>query len=99
VSVAWLILAMGAGVYALRLAGLMLPDGAVRAAWDRALGFVPIALLTALVVASLGSGGDGSGVRLVAAAGGALVAYRTGQMWACIVAGMLLYGVLALSLR
>lgn len=97
-SVAWLILAMGAGVYALRLAGLVLPDGAVRAAGDRALGFVPVSLLTALVVASLGSGVDGVGIRLVAAAGGALVAYRTGQMWACIVAGMLLYGLLALGL-
>jgi branched-subunit amino acid transport protein len=97
VNVGWLILAMGAGVYSLRLAGLVLPDGAVRAVGDRALGLVPIALLTALVVASLGVGAEGVGVRLVAAAGGALVAYRTGQMWACIVAGMLLYGLLALG--
>lgn len=94
-STAWLILATGAGVYVLRLAGLVLPNGLVRAAWDRTLGFVPVALLTSLVVASLLSQPDGAGIRLVAAAGGALVACWTRQMWACIVAGMLVYGLLA----
>jgi branched-subunit amino acid transport protein len=97
VRTAWLILAMGAGVYGLRLAGLVLPARGTEADSARALGFVPIALLTALVVASLGSTPDGTGIRLVAAAGGALVAYRTRQMWSCIVAGMLLYGLLALT--
>ena len=96
-SEAGLVLAMGAGVYALRLAGLVLPDRAARTAGDRALGFVPIALLAALVVASLGSAPDHVGIRLVAAAGGALVARWTRQMWACIVTGMLLYGLLALT--
>jgi branched-subunit amino acid transport protein len=91
----WLILATGAGVYALRLAGLLLPEAAVPPGWDRALRFVPIALLTALIVASLGSQGEGLGVRLIAASGGALVASRTRQMWACIASGMLLYWLLS----
>jgi branched-subunit amino acid transport protein len=95
VSTVWLILAMGAGVYTLRLAGLLLPGRMVPSGWDRALRFVPIALLTALVVASLGSQGDGLGVRLIAATGGALVASRTRQMWACIASGMLLYWLLS----
>ena len=95
-SPTWLILAMGAGVYALRLAGLVLPGRAVPAAWDRALAFVPIALLAALVVASFGGHGSDIAPRLVAAAGGALAAYRTRQMWACIVTGLVLHGLLAL---
>jgi branched-subunit amino acid transport protein len=86
---------MGAGVYALRLAGLVLPKAAVPLDRDRALSFVPIALLTALVVTSLGSHADGLGVRLIAASGGALVVYRTRQMWACIASGMLLYWLLS----
>ena len=84
-SPTWLVLAMGAGVFALRLAGLVLPSRSVPAAWDRALAFVPIA-----------GGSDGVGLRLVAAGGGALAAYRTRQMWACIVTGLLLYALLAL---
>ncbi len=90
------ILAMGAGVYALRLAGLLLPARAVPAEWDRALRLVPIAVLTALVVTSLGGrGGDGM-ARVVAAVGAGLVAYRTRQMWACIVSGIALYWLLRL---
>src|SRR6185503_2431055 len=81
VSPTWLVLAMGAGVFALRLAGLVLPSRSVPAAWDRALAFVPIALLAALVVASLGGGSDEAGLRLVAAGGGALAAHGTRQMW------------------
>ena len=95
-SPTWLIVAMGAGVYALRLAGLVLSGRAVPAALDRALAFVPIALLAALVVGSLGGHGGDIGQRLVAAVGGALAAYRTRQMWACIVTGLVLYGLLAL---
>jgi branched-subunit amino acid transport protein len=96
VSPIWLILAMGAGVFALRLAGLVVPDRSVPAAWDRALAFVPIALLAALAVASLGGSADDIGLRLVATGGGALAAYRTRQMWACIVTGLLLHALLAL---
>ena len=90
-STPWLILLMGAGVYALRLAGLVLRDVSVPPAWERAFGFVPVALLTALVVASLAGTPDGGPARLVAAAGAAAVARRTGQMWACILSGMVIY--------
>ena len=90
-SVVSLILLMGAGVYALRLAGLVLRDVAVPPAWERAFGFVPVALLTALVVASLAGAPEGGTTRLVAAAGAAVVARWTGQMWACILGGMAVY--------
>ena len=93
-SAVWLILGMGAGVYALRLAGLVSRDLAVPPAWERALGFVPVALLSALVVSSLSGQADDGATRLVAALGAALVARRTGRMWACILSGMVLYWLL-----
>ena len=96
-NVVWAILGMGAGVYALRLAGLALPDVTVPPTWERALGFVPIALLTALVVSSLAGPAGGQPARLVAAGSAALVAQRTGKMWACIVSGMALYWLLRLA--
>lgn len=95
-SAMWVILGMGAGVYALRLAGLALPDAAVSPALERALGFVPVALLTALVMSSLAVPADGGADRLVAVVGAALVARRTGRMWACILSGMALFWLLRL---
>ena len=47
------ILAMAVGMYAQRITGFLLADTAVPPAWERALTFVPIATLTALVVTSL----------------------------------------------
>ena len=93
-TLVWLILAMGGGVYALRLAGLVLRGVTVPASWERALRFVPVALLTALVVGSLTGSADGGAARLAAAAVGAVVARRTGQMWACIASGMVAYWLL-----
>lgn len=93
----WLIVAMGIGVYALRLSGLVMRDLAIPPAGERALGFVPVALLTALVVSSLGVQAQDGAARLVAIAGAALVAHRTGRMWACILGGMALYTLLRLA--
>ena len=98
----WLILAMGAGVYALRLAGLALRDVtlppplrlAQGGVWERALRFVPIALLTGLVVVGLTGQVSAEPSRLVAVAGAAFVAHRTGKMWACILGGMVVYWLL-----
>lgn len=95
-STVWLILGMGAGVYALRLTGLALREVAVPPSWERALGFVPVALLTALVVVSLAGRVDDGGTRLLALVGAAIVAHGTGQMWACILSGMALYWLLRL---
>jgi len=93
----WSILGMAAGVYALRLAGLAVPRVAMPSLWERALEFVPVALLSALVVSLLSRPADGIATRLVAAAGAALIARRTGRMWACIVSGMAFYWLLRLA--
>jgi branched-subunit amino acid transport protein len=91
----WLILGMGAGVYALRLAGLVLRDVSLPPAWERALGFVPVALLTGLVVVGLTGQVSDEPSRMIAVAGAAVVAHRTRKMWACILAGMVVYWLVA----
>ena len=95
-SALMLILGMAVGVYALRLAGLLLAGAAVPPAWERALGFVPVATLTALVVSSLAGRPDEGPARLVAAVCAGLAARRTGRAWVCILVGMALYGLLRL---
>ncbi|MFN8636224.1 MAG: AzlD domain-containing protein [Chloroflexota bacterium] len=91
----WLVLGMGAGVYALRIAGLVLHDVALPPVWERALGFVPVALLTGLVVVGLSGQVAAEPLRLVAVAAAAVAARRTGKMWACILGGMVTYWLLA----
>ena len=90
----WAILGMGAGVYALRLTGLVLRDVALPAVWERALRFVPVALLTGLVVVGLHGQVTAEPIRLIAVAGAAYAAYRTRKMWACILVGMAVYWLL-----
>jgi branched-subunit amino acid transport protein len=90
-----LILAMGAAVYALRLVGLVLPGAVAPPRGERVLRFLPVALLAALVVGSLGSPPDGLSVRVASVAGGALVAFWTRRMWACIAGGLLIHGLLS----
>jgi len=97
VSAILTILGMGAGVYALRVSGLALRDIAVPPAWERALGFVPVAVLTALVVSGLAGRAEGGPAPIGAAAGAALVARLSGRMWACILSGMALYWLLRLA--
>ncbi len=93
---AWLILGLGAAVYALRLSGLLLPTLSLRPSVGRAFRFLPIALLAALVSTGLSTQVAAEPTRLVAAAGAAAIAWRTRQMWACILGGLAIYGVLRL---
>ena len=92
----WLILGLGAAMYTLRLSGLLLPDLSLRPSIERAFGFLPIALLAALVSTGLSGQVAAEPIRLVAAAGAAALAWRTRQMWACILGGLGIYGVLRL---
>jgi branched-subunit amino acid transport protein len=89
-----LILGLALVVYALRLTGFLLAARDIPPTWERALGFVPIATLTALVVTSLAGRSDEAPLRIAAIAGAGLVAWRTGRAWVCIVVGMVLYWLL-----
>lgn len=92
----WAILAMAAGLYALRISGFLLADLPVPEQWTRLFGFVPIATLTALIVSSIAGRPDQATIRILAALGAALVVWRTRRMWLCIVAGMGFYWILRL---
>jgi branched-subunit amino acid transport protein len=87
---------MATVVYTLRLSGFLLAGTAVPPAWERTLGFVPVATLTALVVASLAARPDEGALRLMAAVGAACAARYTGRAWVCIVVGIVVYGLLRL---
>ena len=92
----WLVMMMSVGVYGLRFAGLALPDVEFPTFWQQALEFVPVALLTALVVTSLTGSSGVEPARLAAIGAGGLAAYRTRRMWTCIAAGMVVYWLLRL---
>lgn len=93
----WLILGMFAIVYTLRISGLLAHGLRLPETWERALGFAPVAVLSALVVSSLAGQASGEPIRLVAAAGAGVVMLITGRMWACILGGFVLYLALRLA--
>jgi branched-subunit amino acid transport protein len=88
----WTVLALSLGTFGLRLSGLALRDVRIPESWERAWRFVPLALLSALVMTSIHDRPAGEvGVRGVALIVAAAVTYRTRRMWVCIVSGMLVY--------
>jgi branched-subunit amino acid transport protein len=105
VSAFWiwtLFLAMGLGTFLLRFSFIYLFGRLEMPAWlRRALKYVPAAVLAALVFPALtyrGSTLDLSfhNVRLLAGLGGALVAWRTKNVFLTLVVGMLLFWLLQL---
>lgn len=100
-NVPWLVLAaIGVGTYLLRFSFLFLFErlGGVPDRFERALRFVPAAVLSALVVpAVLAPDGHlvvAGNLRLVAAAVAAVVALRTESILWTIVTGLAALGVL-----
>ena len=94
-----LILAMAAAVYALRITGFFIADIGMPPAWERALRFVPVATLTALVAVSLAGASDDRPLRLLAAVGAGVAARYTGRAWVCIIVGILAHGCLRLLMH
>jgi branched-subunit amino acid transport protein len=90
----WPILAMALAVYALRLGGMALAETSIPPGWERALAFVPVATLTVLVVARLGSGAGGGMTAGVALAGAGFVAWRSGRGWLAIPTGLAIFWLL-----
>lgn len=93
----WTVLALSAGTLALRVSGLALRDVRIPASWELALRYIPLALLSALIVVSLnGLPSAEIGLRGVALLAAAAVTYRARRMWACIASGMAVYLLLGL---
>ena len=91
------VLAVFAGMlavtYGSRLAGMLL-RAPLPPFWLRFLRFVPVAVFPALVAPELpGSRGEGP-ERALAAAVGALLAWRTRQLWPGLLGGMLAFWAL-----
>ena len=91
-----LILVMAACLYAVRLSGFTLAAATIPSHLERTLGYVPIATLTALVVASLAAREAQVPHGVLAAALAVGIARLTRRTWACIAGGMLSYWLLAL---
>lgn len=91
-----LIILISASVYALRVSGLLLQDVPVPAFFERALRYVPIALISALAVSSLAGQVSGDPTRLIAAAGGMLMVVYARRMWLGILGGFALYWLVRL---
>ena len=91
-----LIIAMAIAVYALRITGFLLATVSLPSAWEQVLGFVPVATLTALVVAHLSSSADDRSSRLVAVVCAGIAGRYTGRVWVCIVVGLSIHGLLNL---
>jgi branched-subunit amino acid transport protein len=85
------IAAMAAGVYGLRLLGLVVPLDGVPAFWLRALRALPVALLAALVASSKAGAAGGEPGRIAALAVGGAVVWFSRRMWAAIASGLAVY--------
>ena len=91
-----IILVMAVCVFAIRLSGFLAAAVTIPPAWERMLGYVPIATLTALVVASVSGRNDEMSLGIIAVGLAAGISYLTRKTWACIVGGMLVYWLLQL---
>lgn len=87
----WTVLAMGAGVYGLRLAGFVAPVSALPHRWKRALRILPVALLAALVASSNAGPGSGDLARAIAVIVAGIVAWRFRQIWLVIATGLAVF--------
>ncbi len=89
-----LILAVAAVTYAARIAGFTIDQGRIPHRLDRALTYVPIAAFAALVVPGLSDDGSLAPVRIGAALLAAAVILLTRQLWASLLAGMVVFWLL-----
>ena len=93
-AVLGMIAGMALMLAALRLGGFALADIAVPPAWEEALGFAPIATLTALIVSGLLARPAELPIRLTAALIAAAVTVFTRRAWLCIAVGFAVYALL-----
>ena len=89
-----IVLLMAVSVFAVRLSGFIAAKATIPPGWERTLGYVPIATLTALVVASVSGRNDEMSLGIVAVGLAAGISYLTRNTRGCIVGGMLVYWLL-----
>ena len=87
----WTIAALGSGIYALRIAGMIVPIDRIPERWSGSLRLLPVALLAALLATSRAGGGSGQPDRIAALLAALAVAWWTRKLWAAIGGGMLVY--------
>lgn len=87
----WTVIAMGTGVYALRLTGFALPVAALRDRWKSALQALPVALLAALVASSQAGFASGDPARMLALFAGGYIAWRFRRIWLVIIVAMTVF--------
>lgn len=93
----FVVLALALGTLGLRVSGLSLSGVRIPASWERAWRYVPLALLSALIVLSLtGRDANETSIRVIALVVAALITYRARRLWLCIAAGMAAYYLLRL---
>jgi branched-subunit amino acid transport protein len=95
VNYLWLIAAAALVTYFTRVPGFYLGRWSVPAGVARFLNYVPVAAFAALAAPGVGPGADWL-PRLIGAAIAALLMLRFGQLWLCLVAGMLGFWAVAL---
>ena len=87
-----LVLWLATGMVVLRSSGLLVGNVQIPASWERVWRFVPLALLSALVVSGLhGRPGEEAGIRTAALVVAAGLTFRYRRLWLCIVSGMAVY--------
>ena len=89
-----LILAVSAVSYATRIAGFSLDRSLIPPQLNRALAYVPIAAFAALIVPGLSEEGALDPIRIAAAILAATVVLLTRQLWASLLAGMVVLWIL-----
>lgn len=86
-----LILLTGLATYGTRLAGFTLDQGRISPRFGRFLNYVPVAVFAALIAPDLGIGTVELPARLIGVAVAALAVWRTRQLWAGLIAGMIAF--------
>jgi branched-subunit amino acid transport protein len=93
----WLIVAAGVVTYLTRLPGFYLGQRVLPESAGRFLIYVPVAVFAALAAPGVGPGSDW-GPRVIGALVAAGLMLRFGQLWLCLIGGMLGFWAITLML-
>jgi branched-subunit amino acid transport protein len=81
-------------VFGIRLTGMLAHRVQIPETCERALGYAPVAVISAITAVSLSNQASSDSIRLLAAGGAALIMLAVGRIWACILGGLGLFWLL-----